>query len=152
MRRRDKKIEEFEDIENILREATVCRIGMCKDGSPYVVPVCFGYKKGAIYVHSASEGRKIDILKNNNRICFEAETDVEVLPSASVCKWSMRYRCVIGFGRAFFLENEEEKREAMDVIIEKYSGNRKGENYKKLENVAVIKIVIDSISGKRSGF
>ena len=59
MRRKDREITDRAEIEAILNEAMVCRIGLADDGEPYVVPVSFGYEDGSVYIHSAPEGKKI---------------------------------------------------------------------------------------------
>ena len=69
MRRKDKEITDIKEIESILQGAQVCRLGMADNNMPYVIPVCFGYKEHTVYIHSASEGRKIDTLKKNPNVC-----------------------------------------------------------------------------------
>lgn len=110
MRRKDKQITDIKIIEEILAKADVCRIAMCDGGVPYLVPVNFGYRDRALYIHSAHEGRKMDILKKNDHVCFEVETDVEILEGDAACDWGTRYRSVIGSGRARFIEESTEKR------------------------------------------
>jgi nitroimidazol reductase NimA-like FMN-containing flavoprotein (pyridoxamine 5'-phosphate oxidase superfamily) len=68
------------------------------------------------------------------------------------CQWSSAYRSVIGYGSAFILENLEEKKQALDVIMRHYS-NKTSFEYKKksVEEVAIIKIIVDHMSGKQSG-
>jgi len=65
MRRKDKEIKEIKDIEEILHKATVCRVAMVSNNSPYIVPLNFGYKDRCLYFHSAGEGKKLDILREN---------------------------------------------------------------------------------------
>ena len=49
-----------EQIESIIRQSDVCFVGMADtDGTPYVLPMNFGYKDGVIYLHSAQDGRSI---------------------------------------------------------------------------------------------
>ena len=112
MRRADKEIKDRSEIEAVLREAKVCRIAMCRGDEPYVVPVVFGYEEGAIYFHSATEGKKLDMLKANPRVCFEVDVDVEVVVGKVPCASGVKYRSVIGWGRAEFIEDEEEKAKA----------------------------------------
>ena len=152
MRRKDKEIRDAKDIEKIIRESLVCRIGMCDGEMPYIVPVCFGYKDKVIYFHSAKEGKKIEVLKENNRVCFEFDTNVELLTSENPCKWSMRYRSVIGFGRAYFVEDEEEKKQALEIIMRNYSPSDGSYNFERMGKILVVKIIIDSMTGKQSGF
>jgi nitroimidazol reductase NimA-like FMN-containing flavoprotein (pyridoxamine 5'-phosphate oxidase superfamily) len=58
MRRKDREITDRAEMESILNEAMVCRIGLADGGEPYVVPLSFGYENGAVYIHSAPEASK----------------------------------------------------------------------------------------------
>jgi nitroimidazol reductase NimA-like FMN-containing flavoprotein (pyridoxamine 5'-phosphate oxidase superfamily) len=151
MRRREQEITDQSVIESILQRATVCRIGLCDRGTPYVVPVNFGYKDQRLYFHSAGEGRKADVLRKNNRVCFEVDIDVELLPAETACKWSVKYLSVIGFGEASFIDSLQEKQEALNIIMEHYSGRSYEYTEEALAEVAVIKVEIDTMSGKQSG-
>ncbi len=59
MRRKDKEIKDEKEIESVISKCDVCRIALCENNSPYVVPVCFGYRDNCLYFHSASYGKKI---------------------------------------------------------------------------------------------
>ena len=62
MRRKDKEIKDKKEIESIIKRAKVCRIALSDNNMPYIIPVNYGYKNNCIYIHSASEGKKIDII------------------------------------------------------------------------------------------
>ncbi|MHC1754321.1 MAG: pyridoxamine 5'-phosphate oxidase family protein [Methanosarcina sp.] len=47
--------------------------------TPYIIPMAFGYRDNAIYLHSSRKGRKIKILKKNPMACFEADIETEVI-------------------------------------------------------------------------
>ncbi len=68
MRRGDKEIKDMKEIEEIIREAKVCRLAFSVDNMPYIVPLSFGYEKGIFYFHSALVGKKIDMVKKNDRV------------------------------------------------------------------------------------
>lgn len=153
MRRKDKEITNIEEIESIIRSAKVCRIGLADNNIPYVIPVNFGFQNNAIYFHSAPMGRKVDNIKKNNKICFEFDIDHELIISDNICTSSMKYRSVIGFGRAFFIDSLEEKRNALNVIMNHYTSKDLLEyNEKLLKKCALIKIEIDTMTGKKSGY
>lgn len=152
MRRQDKEITDPEIIDSVLREARVCRIALCDGGTPYIVPLSFGHDDGYIYLHCAPEGRKIDILKVNPRVCFELATDYEVLPAETACRFTMRYRSVIGYGVATFVEETQGKIRALHCIMRHYTGRDFTFTPKEVEGIAVIRIAIEEISGKQSGF
>ncbi|MDP7078770.1 MAG: pyridoxamine 5'-phosphate oxidase family protein [Candidatus Undinarchaeales archaeon] len=150
MRRADREVTDREEIDSILERATVCRLGMCADGKPYVVPLNFGHKDGRLYFHSATEGKKLDILRRNEKVCFEVDVDTEVIPAQSPCGWGMRYASVIGSGTASLVENLDEKRSALDIIMAHYDGQ--GADYPEpmLRKVTIIRVDIEHMTGKRS--
>jgi nitroimidazol reductase NimA-like FMN-containing flavoprotein (pyridoxamine 5'-phosphate oxidase superfamily) len=140
-----------EVIESIIRQATVCRIAMSDDNQPYVVPVSFGYEDGTLYFHSSAGGKKIDILRKNNAVCVEFDVDQEITKAESACQWGIKYRSVIGFGQAFFVSTEEEKRRALDIIVAHYGGDPQDYPTATLERTAVVRIEIQSATAKASG-
>jgi nitroimidazol reductase NimA-like FMN-containing flavoprotein (pyridoxamine 5'-phosphate oxidase superfamily) len=117
-----------------------------------VVPVSFGYERNALYFHGALEGRKVELIKKNNQICFEIDTDVKVVKSEKPCGWTMRYRSVIGVGRAYILESDEEKGHGLKVIMKQYAGGDFSFPKPKLDKTLVVKVDIRSITGKQSGY
>ncbi|MGZ7160061.1 MAG: pyridoxamine 5'-phosphate oxidase family protein [Methanobacterium sp.] len=154
MKRIDKEIKDKNIIEWILKEAQVCRIALCDDDKPYIIPMNFAFKDDNLYLHSASEGRKIDILNVNNNICFEVDIKSEVVKSEIPCKWGMKYYSVIGSGKAQFIENIGQKKRALNIIMQKYcENNLESFEYSKsaLAKTTVIKVELKEITGKKSG-
>ena len=151
MRRKDKEINDITAIEDILSKALVCRLGLCKNAKPYVVPLCFGYKDNALYFHSARKGKKLEILRKNNNVCFEVDIDHDIIKADKPCDWGMKYKSVIGFGKAAFIEDIESKRKALDIIMQQYSEGAFGYPANAIENIVVIKVEIESMTGKKSG-
>ncbi len=152
MKRKEKEITDIKEIEAIIQKAEVCRLGLAVDSTPYVIPVNYGHEDNCLYIHCAKKGRKLDMIKQNNTICFEMDIDAEIKERGhSACNWSTTFRSVIGYGEAFFVEESEQKKKALDVIMRHYSGKTSFE-YRKdtIENVVIIKIVITHLSGKKS--
>ena len=139
-------------IESIIRKARFCRIGLCDDGQPYVVPVCFGYQGNTLYFHCAKEGRKIDILRKNNAVCFEIAVDCELTGAEQACQWGVKYRSVIGFGKAAFVEDTEGKRKALDIIMKQYSDGAYEYPEATLERARIVRIEIESATAKVVGY
>ena len=71
MRRKDREITDINEIETIIKRATHCQIGLVDNDEPYVVPVNFGYERNALYFHGALEGRKVELIQKNNKVCLE---------------------------------------------------------------------------------
>ena len=152
MRRNDKEIKDLAAIETVIRDSLVCRLGLSRNDQPYVVPLCFGYRDNTLYFHSSPEGKKIEILKSNGDVCFEFDIDHEVVQDVKPCKWTMKYRSVIGYGRATLVEDLEEKRKGLDAIIEHYSGRCLDYPATAMESTTIIKVEIENMTGKTSGY
>ena len=150
MRKADREIKDKAAILAIMEEAQVCRIGLSDDGLPYIVPLNFGLGENSLYLHCATAGLKLDILRKNDRVCFEMDLLREVVRGGSGCGWTARYESVIGFGRAVIVEVPADKRSALDRIMEHY-GAEGPFSYpdETLARTAVIRIGIESITGKR---
>ena len=117
MRRSEKEITERSAIDEIINRCLVCRLALSDGGIPYVIPMNFGYEGNTLYFHTAREGRKLDILRKNNQVCFELDTDVEIIAAEDAAGWGARYCCVIGFGTASLVDDPVEKRKAYDSIM-----------------------------------
>ena len=148
MRREERALETRAEIDQIICESGVLRLAFCRDGRPYLVPVSFGYAGGVLYCHSAPEGKKLDMLAANPQVCFECEAEAEVVPGEIPCKWSMKYRSVIGFGRAVLVEDEAEKMHALQTIMEHYMGERPEMPLEAVRHTTVIRIDIETVTGK----
>ena len=152
MRRREKEVVDRRIIEALLEAGQVCRLAMVDDGEPYLVPLNYGYAADALFIHSAAVGRKMDVLRRNNRVCFEIESPVTIVQHPEPCHWGARARSVIGYGRVEIVTDPELKRAGFDVIMRHY-GKRDANLYdeKQLAAVVVLKVVIESMSCKQLG-
>jgi len=151
MRRSEREITDEGEIDGILSRAAVCRVAMCRDGEPYLVPLCFGRDGDRLYFHCAREGLKLDILRENPRVCFEVEDGVEVVDTGRPCDWRMTYRSVIGFGQATIVEDPSEKRYALNVLVGHYSAGPYEFPDDEIERTGIIRIDIERMTGKRWG-
>ncbi len=150
MRRSEKEITDRNELAAILREAEVLRLAMMDGSSAYLVPVLYGFDGENLFFHSACEGRKIDILRKNPYVCFECETDVSLKPSEDICRWSVHYRSVIGYGRVVFLHDPAEKCDAMEILLQHYAEPPFQISSSAMETVCMLRLEIEKISGKAS--
>jgi uncharacterized protein len=151
MRRKDKEIQDNDLIDQIISKAQVCRLGLCKDNRPYIVPVSFGYDGGSIYFHTAGEGMKLEFIASNNQVCFELEHDVKVVPNDSACNWSFSFYSVIGFGTVEEITDSSHKMHALGQIMKHYAANSEWEfNGPLFDKIRVWRISIEAMTGKRS--
>ncbi len=152
MRRKEKKITDKTAIESIILKSSVCRLAMSEENRPYIVPLSFGYEDDTLYFHSAREGRKLDILRKNNKVCFEFDIDQEIVEADDACGWSMKYQSVIGVGKGSIIDELESKRNAINIIMQHYSRNSYEYPDKAVKKIVVIKVVIEHMTGKKSGY
>ena len=150
MRRKEKEITSKKEIEKILQESHVCRLAMVDGNKPYMVPMNFGYKDECLFFHSAKQGRKIDVIKKNPHVCFEVDHLIKFKKAKMACDWGIEYKSVIGSGRAVFLEDSKGKRAALHIIMSQYSDRAFDYSDEMLEKTAVIKLVINHMTGKQS--
>ena len=143
-----------EEIGTVLDTAPVCRLGLNGPDGPYVVPVNFAADGNALYFHSGKKGTKLGLIKADPRVAFQTDTDTELVPAEQACRFSVRYRSVIGRGRARLVEDEAEKRRGLDLLMAKYGGRSGGWEYATadLERIVVVRIDIEMISGKQKGY
>ena len=148
MRRKDRAMSEAEAI-SILETAQVGTLAtVSEEHIPYLVPMSFVYTQGAIYLHCAVEGKKLDNIRSNNNICFNVVEAVELLPAA----FSTKYKSVTVFGKIAVVEAQEEKRQSLIAIVKKYSPDfyEAGLQYidNAIEKTKVLKIEVSRINGK----
>ena len=153
MRRNDREIQ-GEDRIKIIERCKHCRIGLSENDNPYIVPLNYGYSyendKLTLYFHGAREGKKIDVLKNNNKACFEIDCDTQLIEGENACKYGYEFRSIVGFGKILLLETHAEKTEGLNKIMKHQAGENInytfGEN--ELKNVFVLKMEVEEFTGK----
>jgi nitroimidazol reductase NimA-like FMN-containing flavoprotein (pyridoxamine 5'-phosphate oxidase superfamily) len=160
MRRHDKKIESAAELAELLGSGDICHLAMVDGGKPYVIPMNYGYvvggyqeggtAAGALYFHSAPEGRKIQVLRENPQVCFSIVADHQLIEGVKACSWSANYRSVIGTGNAVIITDPAGKNEGLKILMAQYSDRDYEFSDSDLERVVVIRVDIESLSGKGS--
>jgi uncharacterized protein len=152
MRRNDKEITDPEVIEEILKQSQVCRVALHDGEFPYIVPFNYGYQNRVLYFHSAASGKKIKLIQKNNKACFEIEYDSLIIRHELPCKWTAKYRSLIGYGAIDILTDPEEKKKGLDKIMEHYG--RSAVNIydeKHVKDIVILRLNIETLTGKQSG-
>jgi nitroimidazol reductase NimA-like FMN-containing flavoprotein (pyridoxamine 5'-phosphate oxidase superfamily) len=140
-----------EEIEEIIKNASVCRLGILDGDTPYIVPLCFGYRENTLYFHTSLKSRKLELIRKHPNVCFEMDILSNPIPAPTPCKWTMRYQSVVGFGKAVIVEEKAEKEEALAAIMAQYSSGEYTFPEEKVRITAVIRMDIESMTGKSSG-
>jgi len=153
MRRKEREITGIDEIEAIILRCAVCRIALADNNIPYIVAMNFGYSGGdekKLLFHSADSGKKIDMIRKNNFVCFEMDTDHQLNQGMEACDFNMKYSSVIGWGNISIVKDEEEKREGLNSIMKHYT-NQVPSGYRKeaFDRTTVLKLVISTMTGKK---
>ena len=153
MRRKDRQITEIESIRAILDKAKVLHLAMIDGARPYVVPMNYGYALAdgrlTLYLHGAKEGRKLDVLQQNDRVAFVLETDVSLVSGGDLpCKYGAAYASVMGEGRATILTDPVEKTDALTMLMKTQTGRNFYITEAMTDTVAVLRIDVEAFTAK----
>ena len=152
MRRKDREITDLNEIESILARARVLRLGLNAEEEPYVVPMHYGFLfeggKLRFYTHCAGEGRKLTLLRRDARVFVEIDTDEALRPGEVPCAWGAAYACVMGRGRAAVVEDAEEKRRALALLMKTQTGRDFAITPAMAGAVTVLRIDVEEYSAK----
>ena len=156
MRRKDLAVCEPADMDAIIQSCDCLRLGFADASVPYVVPLSFGYCREngepVFYVHSATEGRKVDLARKLKRAAFELDHDRAINPSEKPCDFSVRYGSVMGMAESEELHELSEKAAALALLMQKYSGKADWEFPEAvLAKTAVFRLRVTEMSGRAHG-
>jgi uncharacterized protein len=146
------KIAEFLNQEHVGRIASID-----SDGFPQIIPMNFVFVNNSIYMHSHTKGEKLENIKNNSKVGFEVDREVEFLPSyftspTDASQADTLYISVVIKGHGSIVADKTEKAMALNALMKKYQPEG---NYEKItsqmqvvDEVAIIKITPKTIRGK----
>ena len=127
MRRAEREVTELNQLEEILRECQVVRIGAQDQEGLFVVPVNFGHAvedgRHVFYFHGAGEGRKVDLIRQTGWACVEMDEGYQLHRAEAACGHSAAFRSIIAEGPVVILEDLEEKRHALALIMAHAAGS-----------------------------
>ena len=151
--RREREITDIEEIVKILEKENIIHIGLIDGDEPYVVPMNYGYtlENGelCIYLHGATVGRKIDIIKKNPKVFFEMECDVTPFEGKVACQYGTTYASVMGKGTAVVLEDVNDKIDGLTKFMKTQTGKDFTFDERMVSIVSVIKITATGFTAKK---
>lgn len=151
MQRQEKEITTRSEIDAVIERCLICHLAFAVENTPYVIPVCFGYDGRYLYIHTAREGKKIDMIRRNPRISFAMETGLRLLAAPSKpCKWSFAFESVVGVGRIDELTETEDQIHGLALMVKHYAHDRQMPSPTPGPGMRVWRIQIDELTGKRS--
>ena len=152
MTKRERQITDHNQIMNILDTAKVLHLGLAVENEPYVVPMNYGYTmeegKLVLYLHSALQGKKLDMVRANPRVFFEMDCDLTPFEGKVACQYGLAYSSVMGRGSARIVEDVEEKKKAMSVLMKTQTGKDFSFEDKLVSIVSVIRIDVSEYTAK----
>ena len=144
MTKRERQITDQQQILHILDTAKVLHLGLAVDNEPYVVPMNYGYTmengKLVLYLHSALQGKKLDMIRRNPNVFFEMDCDLMPFEGEKPCQYGLVYSSIMGRGKAQIVEDVEEKMKAMTVLMKTQTQKDFEFNDRLVSIVAVIRI------------
>ena len=153
MRRIDREVTDLTQIEDIIKRCNCIRVGFNDNGEVYIVPLNFGYEiiddKYLFYFHGASQGRKLELIKSNNYVGFEMDTNYLLHEADLACSYSARFQSVIGNGNISIIDNYEDKLHGLSLIMKQATGKDEWEfNEQMVKAVTVMKLEVTKLSCK----
>jgi nitroimidazol reductase NimA-like FMN-containing flavoprotein (pyridoxamine 5'-phosphate oxidase superfamily) len=152
MTKRERQITDEAQIMDILDKGKVLHLGLAVDNEPYVVPMNYGYThedgKLVIYLHSAVRGKKLDMIRANPKVFFEIDCDLVPFESELPCQYGLAYSSVMGKGIARIVDDVEEKKKAMSILMKTQTGKDFTFEDRLVSIVAVIRIDVEAYTAK----
>lgn len=153
MRRQDRQINDENEISEILSQGKFAVVSMCRDNEPYIVTLSYGYDKAqnAMYFHSALEGLKMEFITYNPNVCATIIED----RGYKMDKCSHRYRSLVINGKVSIVENLDDKKHGMEVLLDhlettpSITKERALKSDNVYQNVAILKMDITNVVGKK---
>jgi len=149
--RRKKQALSLEECRAVLDNGTSGVLAAAgDDGYPYAVPLSYAGDESKIFFHCAQSGHKLDAIARSDKVSFCVIDEDQVAPE----KFTTHYRSVVAFGRARILERPEEKRRALEILVDKYAPDHKDSGLREIDRLlnqtCVIELAVEHLSGKQS--
>ena len=152
MTKRERQVTDETQIRQILDSGKVLRLGLAVDNEPYVVPMNYGYafegEKLVIYLHSSVRGKKLDMIQANPKVFFEIDCDIRPFEGKLPCQYGVSYSSVMGNGIARIVDDVEQKKQAMTILMKTQTGKDFLFDDKLVSVVAVIRVDVESYTAK----
>ena len=150
--KRERQVTDPEQIRHILDTGKVLHLGLAVNDEPYVVPMNYGYTmedgKLTLYLHSAVQGKKLDMMRANPKVFFEIDCDLMPFEGKVACQYGLVYSSIMGRGTATIVEDVEEKKKAMSVLMKTQTGKDFTFEDRLVSIVAVVRIDVAEYTAK----
>ena len=152
MTKRERQVTDPQQILEILDKSRVLHLGLAVNNEPYVVPMNYGYVmeegKLTVYLHSAMRGKKLDMIRENPNVFFEMDCDRAPFEGVKPCQYGLVYSSIMGRGTARIVEDVEEKKKAMTILMKTQTGKDFSFEDRLVSIVSVIRIDVTEYTAK----
>ena len=151
MRRKNQMLSQEESIAVLQKETSGTLAVLGDNGYPYAVPLSYVYYDNKIYFHGAKVGHKIDAIQKHNKVSFCVIDQDDVISE----EFTTYFKSVIAFGTARIIEDDTEKRSAIEKLTAKFSSDqseqkRSEEITRHLSVLGIIEMTIEHMTGKQA--
>lgn len=150
MRRKKQLLSKEETIKIMERGTSGVLALLGDDDYPYAIPISYVYCDSKIYFHSAKSGHKIDAIMKFAKASFCVIDQDHVVSE----EYTTYFRSAIAFGKVKVIENEEEKRSAIEKLAAKYTPDNEEGRLKEIEKdysrLCMIELDIEHMTGKEA--
>lgn len=149
--RRKKQLLSQEETIEIMEKGTSGVLALLGDHDyPYAVPLSYVYCDSKIYFHAAKAGHKIDAIRKCEKASFCVIDEDHVVPE----EYTTYFRSAIAFGKVKIIENDEEKRSAIEKLAARYTPDNEEGRQKTIEKeynvLCMIEFDIEHMTGKEA--
>lgn len=150
--RRKKQLLSQEETAAVLARGSSGVLALAgENGYPYAVPLSYVYDGGRLYFHCARSGHKLDAIRRCEKASFCVIDQDQIIPE----EYTSYFRSVIAFGRVRILEDEGEKRAAIEKLALKYAPDSTVEDRKQViqkerEPLCMLEMELDHVTGKEA--
>ncbi len=164
MRRADRQVKANEELRAIVQDCRTVRLALVDEEGPFIVPLSFGYDwadqqtesnpsskpRLTLWVHSATEGRKIDALNKQAHIAIEMDIEEGLISGPKACSYSCAFRSIMGTGTVHQVHDAATKRHGLTRIMQHFAPDAPTEyGAKILEQTNVYRIDVNTFTGKQ---
>lgn len=154
-RSKERAAYDHELVHAILDEGYVCHLGFVRDGAPVVLPTLYGRVGERLYVHGSTGSRPLRMTGQADPglpVCLTVTHVDGLVLARSAFHHSINYRSVVVHGIAQQVTDPDEKREALDALVDHVVPGRSYDsrpaNAKELAATAVIRLDLNEVSAK----
>ncbi|MEW2167622.1 pyridoxamine 5'-phosphate oxidase family protein [Streptomyces sp. NPDC007084] len=154
-RSKDRAAYDHELVHAILDEGYVCHLGFVRDGAPVVLPTLYARVGERLYVHGSTGSRPLRMTGQADpglAVCLTVTHVDGLVLARSAFHHSINYRSVVVHGIAHQVTDPEEKRVALDALVDHVVPGRSADsrpaNAKELAATAVISLDLNEVSAK----